>query len=125
MLRDEAGQVLLETAIVLPVLLLVVLGLIYLCVLFNDGLVHRYLTFKAVREAAVSGGDPFYAQSLYTALHLWVFRGGGVLDVSVENGQVTGHGTLARYVNFPRFLRWMPGVLYQTKYRFSCSPKDN
>ncbi|MCK9221420.1 MAG: TadE/TadG family type IV pilus assembly protein [Limnochordia bacterium] len=124
-LSCDRGQVLLEAAIVLPLLLLVTTGIIYLAIVFNDGLVHRYITFDAVREAAVAGGVEFYAQNLYTAHSLLMFRGGAQLDFAVENNQVAGQGTLYRYLQFPVFLRKVPAALFRTKYRLTCSPRTN
>lgn len=63
LIRDEDGLVLLELAIVLPILLLIVFGIIQLSLVYNARMVTAYATYVGAREVAV-GGDTFDARRL-------------------------------------------------------------
>jgi Flp pilus assembly protein TadG len=62
-LRDEDGSILLEFALVLPILLLIVFGIMQLSLVYNARMVTAYATYVGARESAV-GGDAYDVRHL-------------------------------------------------------------
>lgn len=63
LIREEDGLILLELALVLPILLLIIFGIMQLSLVYNARMVTAYATYVGTREAAI-GGDAYDARLL-------------------------------------------------------------